>query len=284
VSLEQTLLAIANSDIERAVALALEVHEAPTPSLLAPALVGYLTAALQDGVYDEPTAFAEFIDNGTNPSLYALTIEMVGARHRELHPTSVLDIGCGDGRVTRTVLQSDVATIDLVDPSAELLSLAAKSVEIPGRWVGAHNLSLSDFLDGLDSDERWQLAQSTFALHSLEPNERRAALEYLRPRVDRLLIVEFDVPAYTDRTIEHARYAVARYETGVAEYADHPRVITGFLMPVLVGQFNPEHPRLTFEQPIASWTDDLHRAGFESVERKAVANYWWAPAVMIEAF
>ena len=54
-------------------------------------------------------------------------------------------------------------------------------------------------------------------------------------------------------------------------------------MPVLVGQFDPDRPRHTFEQPIAAWVTELEAAGFESVQTVPIHDYWWAPAVLIDA-
>ncbi|MCP4222532.1 MAG: hypothetical protein GY773_04225 [Actinomycetia bacterium] len=77
------------------------------------------------GVCVEPSAFEAFIDNGDNPNLYASTIDALATRHAELAPRTVLDIGCGDGRVTAGAMAAgphDVGPggapiVDLVEPS-----------------------------------------------------------------------------------------------------------------------------------------------------------------------
>jgi hypothetical protein len=69
----------------------------------------------------------------------------------------------------------------------------------------------------------------------------------------------------------------------VDEYRDHPEVVDGFLMPVLVGQVEPGRARHTFEQPAAAWEDDLRTAGFTAVTTVPLHAYWWAPAVLITA-
>jgi hypothetical protein len=58
-------------------------------------------------------------------------------------------------------------------------------------------------------------------------------------------------------------------------------VVAGFLMPVLVGQLEPGRPRLTWEAPAARWAHDLRDAGFEDVTAEPLADYWWAPAVLL---
>ena len=79
------------------------------------------------------------------------------------------------------------------------------------------------------------------------------------------IVAEFDVPAFADRSLEHALHAATTYERGLAEYPGSDLVALGFLMPVLVGQFDPDQPRHTFEQPIAGWVSDLEAAGLAMV-------------------
>ena len=129
----------------------------------------------------------------------------------------------------------------------------------------------------------WDVAQSTFALHAVEPAARRRVLAYLAGTVRRLVLVEFDVPAFTDRSPEHAAYAVDRYAAGIAEHDGDALVVQGFLMPVLVGQFHPDRPRHTWEQPVQAWLDDLRAAGFVDVRHHHIDDYWWAPAHLIDA-
>jgi hypothetical protein len=94
--------------------------------------------------------------------------------------------------------------------------------------------------------------------------------------------VDFDVPDFADRGAEHVRYAVERYRRGVAEYAQHPLAVEGFLMPVLIAQFEPGAPRATFEQSAAAWSVEFESAGY-TVTTRTVHDYWWAPAFVLEA-
>lgn len=132
-------------------------------------------------------------------------------------------------------------------------------------------------------DRRWDVAQSTFALHTLAPDDRHRVLAALAGRVQHLLVVEFDVPAFADRGPDHARYAAGRYVEGVAEYADDDLAVDGFLVPVLAGQFAPDRPRHTWEQPIEAWAVDLTAAGFRDVGATPLHRYWWAPAQLLAA-
>jgi SAM-dependent methyltransferase len=201
----------------------------------------------------------------------------------------VLDIGCGDGRLTTAAIHPGLARVDLVEPSAELLTAAQARLAEHDVSVVAHGCTAQDLVDALSSGrdpawpDRWDSAQSTFALHTLPPEDRQRVLHLLAWRVGRLIVVEFDVPAFADRSAQHARYAAERYAAGVAEYEDDAVVVDGFLMPVLVGQFDPARPRHTWEQPIAEWIAALQRAGFAGVRAQPVSDYWWAPAHLVEA-
>ncbi|QXC60795.1 class I SAM-dependent methyltransferase [Aquihabitans sp. G128] len=255
-------------------------------SQLALALDRFLGDLPAPGVYEAPSAFEAFISNGGNVVLYERAIAALAALHADEQPETVLDIGCGDGRVTAAVLGPSTARVDLVEPSAELLVAARAAVSAPGtvggREVVGHQAGVTEVLAGLDADVRWDLVQSTFALHATHPDERPALFAALADRTDRLVVVDFDVPAFEDRSPEHLAYLAERYERGVREYVDHPEVVTGFLLPVLVGQLDPSRPRYTFEQPTAAWAELVEAAGF-TVEVEPVSPYWWADATLLSA-
>jgi hypothetical protein len=81
------------------------------------------------------------------------------------------------------------------------------------------------------------------------------------------------------------------YAAGVAEYkplgAAGRRVLDGFLVPVLLGYFDPgvgQTAATNHEQPIAAWLEDLREAGFDvGVETSVVFEYWWADCVLVDA-
>jgi len=244
------------------------------------ALLDYLTATDSGDVYGEPSAFEAFISNGTNPPLYEATIEHLKTTHLEDSPVSVLDIGCGDGRVTAASIASP-ASVDLVEPSQVMLATATAAVSAPGRDVWAHPLGIEAFLAGPGESGRWGLVQTTFAIHNTKPAERLAVLGSLAQRTDHLVIVEFDAP--DPEGDGYVQYLAERYEDGVREYVDHPEVVTGFLMPVLVGQLQPGRLRHTYEQPINAWCHQLNAAGFACTATVPLFDYWWAPAFAIHA-
>lgn len=275
------LAAVRSGDWGRAAHAARTAAGDHPTSRLAPALARFLAGSGSSGVYDEPSAFDAFISNAGNVPLYQRTTARLAELHAEVQPARVLDLGCGDGRVTAAVLAPATARVDLVEPSAELLRTATAAVERPGRTVVGHGAGATEALAALDAEVGWDLVQSTFALHATHPDERPALLAELARRTRRLVVVDFDVPAFADGSTEHLRYLADRYERGIAEYAEaHPEVVTGFLLPVLVGQLDPDRPRHTFEQPAAAWAAQLEAAGFATTV-EPISPYWWADAVLV---
>lgn len=250
---------------------------ASSPGALCAALAGYLNNNATAAVYDDAYAFQSFISNGTNPALYDNTIAGIGALQRREQPRAVLDIGCGDGRVSAASLSPSVTRLDLVEPGRSMLDEAIARVG-EGVEVAGHNNTIEQFL--ATTDRRWDVVQSTFAMHNLPPDVRGTVWADLAQRTHTLAICEFDVPDFADRSDAHCSYLAQRYALGIDEYADHPEVIHGFLMPVLVGQVEPDAVRYTFEQPIDRWVDELEDAGF-TVSRQLVMRYWWADAWLL---
>jgi SAM-dependent methyltransferase len=237
-------------------------------------------------VYADPAAFQRFIDGGGNVALYREAAGALRELYARLQPRRALDIGCGDGRLTSALLGPGLDQLDLVEPSAKLLQDAvarlAGTGSVGATVVAPHRTTAQELVHR-PPDEVWDVAQSTFALHALDPRARRSVLSALAASIRRLVVIEFDVPAFGDRTSEHAAYAVERYAAGIAEYEGDELVVQRFLMPVLVGQFDPGQPRHTWEQPVDAWTSDLLDAGFHDVRQSRLHDYWWAPAHLIEA-
>ena len=244
-------------------------------------LADHLAAASVTGVYEEPSAFDAFISGGGNVALYATTIAALRAVHARERPGSLADLGCGDGRVTAAVVPDGCREVVLVEPSAALL--AAAQARLAGRVpaVTGHNTTLAGYLD--EAPPPVDAAQATYALHTVEPGARPALLAALADRIGLLAVAEFDVPGFTDRSPAHAAYAAERYSRGLAEYPEGSEVGPGFLVPVLVAQFDPARPRLTWEQPVAAWVAELEAAGYRVDDVVDLHDYWWAPARLIVA-
>lgn len=248
-------------------------------SRLATHLGAYLSQPVSGEVYVDPDSFERFISGGSNVGLYAATIDALSKLNRRREPATMLDIGCGDGRITAATVPASCRQLYLLEPSATMLESAidriGQTVDVESRSATVQDLLASE------PDRRWDAVQSTFALHNLRPQDRDDALSTLASRTGSIAVVEFDVPHFANHSRDHAIYAADAYETGVAEYEVDPTVISGFLMPVLVGQFAPDQPRHTYEQPADAWAEGLRRAGFRSVTTTRVAEFWWADAWLV---
>ncbi|SDM60259.1 class I SAM-dependent methyltransferase [Allokutzneria albata] len=228
-------------------------------------------------VYDQPAAFRAFVRGGGNVELYSRLSTALASTYDAVRPSSLLDIGCGDGLAIAPALSQAAhrpARVDLVEPSAALLDLARERVPGAHTWQS----TAQEFTARL-SAERWEVAEATFSLHTLGPAERLSVLRRLRPHVDRLVLAEFDVPAES----ADLAWLVSRYELGVAEYSDS-LVAQGFLLPVLLGQIVRGAVRSTWEQPASAWRDQLTAAGFAQVDVMPLMSYWWSPATLITAY
>jgi hypothetical protein len=172
--------------------------------------------------------------------------------------------------------------VDLVEPSTPMLAQAHAALEARGIAHAAFNGTIQAFTE---KGGIWDLAQATFSLQSLDPISRIIMLAWLRKRCARLLIAEFDVPGLGELyEPERMAHFTARYEQGLAEYADDGGYVAqGFLMPVFFGYFDRSAARANYEQPIAAWEANLRAAGFALIERRPIYDYWWAPAYLLDA-
>jgi SAM-dependent methyltransferase len=268
-------------------------------SRLATELARYLATASTDAaVYVDAAAFRAFVDSPSNAELYRRTVEILGAQWSQIPIAgTVVDLGCGDGRVTIPLLGAAAQVpqhVVMVDSSDDQLTSArarmlALSPELRTRvsivcsdaseYVAAasRQARATSSIDG-GAARRWALVQSTFALHALPPAARRDLFVNLRAMSDRVAVVEFDVPFREGADSQRLEYLADRYEAGVSEHEPGSSVVDGFLLPVLIGQLHPGSPRATWEQPINDWIDEITAAGFSNVHAEAVSPFWWAHA------
>ena len=252
--------------------------------LLNAALRGYLAGTENGRVYDQPAAFTAFIRGGGNVRLYESVSAALAERYRRFGVTSLVDIGCGDGQAVAAALRAAAGTgpaVTLVEPSRALLDAALATLAGHGP-VTAHATDAMTFASGLTT--RFDLAESTFALHALPHEERSAMLSALRGHVSRVVLAEFDVPDHPVGGAAHLAFLADTYEQGLAEYGgDRDLVAQGFLMPVLTGQLAPDARRSTWEQPAAAWAEQLTACGYRNVAVEPLCDYWCSPAFLLTA-
>ncbi|NTV62068.1 MAG: class I SAM-dependent methyltransferase [Oscillochloris sp.] len=281
----RALRAFSDEDYAAAAAAARQAAAEQPESLLYPAAAAYLSQVLAQGkanVYVSGTAFGAFIRGGGNLPLYTNTSAALRAIYTEYSHVSLLDIGVGDGTALLPALAPQVIQLDLVEPSAPMLAQTRAALDARGIAYSAFNGPIQVFCQ---QSGMWELAQATFSLQSLAADERLQVLRWLRGCCGRLLLAEFDVPdvgIHDDP--RRMAYFSSRYEQGLAEYSDDGGMVAqGFLMPVFFGAFDRSADRTNYEQPIAAWEADLRAAGFRTIQRQLLYNYWWAPAYLLDA-
>jgi hypothetical protein len=253
-----------------------------TRPLLNAALRTHLAATGNDTadghVYDQPAAFTAFIRGGGNVGLYEAVSSALAEQYDRHDVASLVDIGCGDGRAVVPAAEGRDVAVTLVEPSRALLDDAV--AQLAG--ATAHNTDAASFVSAMAG--RFDLAESTFALHALPSDERSRVLTALRGHVSRLAIAEFDVPDHPVGSTAHLTFLADTYEQGLAEYGtDRDLVAQGFLMPVLTGQLTPGATRNTWEQPATAWAAQLTACGYTEVMIEPLYDYWSSPAFLLTA-
>ena len=265
-----------------AAVLTSSVEHARIAASLAPDRVLYAETArylgssdAEQDVYRTPEAFTAFATGGGNVGLYRAAHAALRSAYAGHSSLRLLDIGTGEGHGLLPALTSEVAEVDVVEPSSERLALV--TAELARRGV-AHRAHVGTVQEFMARDEgSWDLVQETFALLAVPRAERVELFRWLRARTGRIAFVEFDVPDLQGP--DWFRHLVSAYEKGIAEYSSS-LVVQGFLVPVFLDAVNG---RLHTEQPIAWWVDDLVEAGFEVEEPRRIFDYWWAPAYVLLA-
>ena len=109
--------------------------------------------------------------------LTSLTIFSEMDRHINFKNKSVLELGCGSGRLSFLIAAKGAKSIDLVDFSEKMLKLAkekARKLKIPAEFI------LADISKKLPFEKNFfQCALSVSALHCLPPKSHKKAIAEL---------------------------------------------------------------------------------------------------------
>ena len=260
-------------------------------SKLGDALASLVAGQAARSPYEKTETFQVFINGGGNVELYSAVHAALAELHLSVDARSLLDIGAGDGRALLPPLSSSrnsLARLGVVEPTSELLDgLKAGLGKVglnDGTEVELWPKTLQSFLECPHVGPKWALAQATFSLQSVEPGERTRALRELRSRIDRLAIIEFDVPDLEAGSEEEIASIAARFESGLIGYGEQATLVAeGFLAPMLLGKVRDPSQRHNWEQPADLWVRELTSAGYEVDEVRTVALYSWSPAFLLVA-
>ena len=283
----RAVLAFGHDDFDRAAgaARAAAEHE-PGSDLFRQAAI-YLARVRERGkagVYVDGEAFAAFIRGGGNIGLYAAASEALNAVYKQYETLSLLDIGVGDGLALLPAMTKNIHRLSLIEPSEAMLARTTAELSRWGVRYEAYPTTLQAFMQ-TGGAPTWDVIQATWSLQSIPPDERPAIFGWLRAHGERVLIAEFDVPLFDELYHpDRVRHVLARYEQGLAEYADDGGLVAqGFLMPVMFGYFDRSADRTNWEGPVEGWIEGLRAAGFRSIRTQALYPYWWADAVLLDA-
>jgi hypothetical protein len=281
------LFAVNRSDYAEAYALSRHASECAPEHLLLQATTRYLRQFQVEKPiqpYQQADSFTAFIRGGGNIRLYQQLSSRLCAIYNEYNKLTLLEIGVGDGQALLPALSPTILHIDLVEPSAAMLALTRAALDARGIAYRAFHQSIQTFAAAGEA-QLYDIAQATFSLQALAPEERADILRWLRSRCARLLVAEFNVPTFSHVLHpERVRFMVERYAQGIAEYTDEgDLVIQGFLMPMFFSAFSADRSVSNHEQPATAWRTDLHNAGFQRIDIHAICDYWWSPAVLLDA-
>jgi hypothetical protein len=210
----------------------------------------------------------------------------------------ILDIGVGNGRAlcaSLIQLNHKAIHVDLIEPSSSLLSLCQKNLlAIPSLTsITAHNCTANHFLTQKESENKWDIIQSSFCLQTLTPTDRKCLFQSFLHKTKAFLIIEFDIAEIamasqhpsTQLHLHRYHHILTKYLNGFAEYTESPHLTTiaeGFLIPAFLSAFNANQKRTNFEQNSHKWCEELREVGYD-VRVIALYEYWWAPAFLLIA-
>ena len=257
-------------------------------SLVASELDKYLAqkkSSGRDAIYVTPNGFNRFIRGGGNIELYENLIQLLRRLNAQNNGLKLLDIGAGDGRALLPSLTANVDSVDIIEPSKQMLSGLCAALDERQINYRSFNDPLQEFVR--EERERWDIIQATYSIHTIPIEERKTMLEWICRHGKTFVFTEFDIPEFASPCKPDSfRYYFEKYETGISEYEEGEErdvVAQEFLIPVLLGNLHKDDNRVTFEQTMDYWKSDLKSVGFQNIELTLISSYWWADSYFVKA-
>tara|TARA_R110002050_G_scaffold22694_2_gene61644 strand:- start:407 stop:973 length:567 start_codon:yes stop_codon:yes gene_type:complete len=152
--------------------------------------LGKKNSAAQSVYNLDPEAFGIFIRTGGNLPLYGHLVDMLGAQWELIVQSSqesttlrILDVGAGDGRVLRPLVQDHLTSftpdqvnvhVDVVEPAEAMLQKCVEGLSSSRVHVESFSIGVEAFseLERSKTVERYDIVQATFSMNAI-PREQR---------------------------------------------------------------------------------------------------------------
>ncbi|HEX2835406.1 MAG TPA: methyltransferase domain-containing protein [Thermoanaerobaculia bacterium] len=188
---------------------------------------------------ENASAWSEAVRHDAIESRKLVTDEAIVRAVLELHPQTLLDLGCGEGWLARTLTVEGISVVG-VDASAALIAAARELGG--GRFL---QLSYEALGSTAEIDERFDVIVANFSLLADNIHDVLVTVrQFLKP--EGALVVQ---------TVHSA------FNAGTEPYADGWRVETFAAFP---GSWPEKMP--WYFRTLASWQRELHAAGFVITE------------------
>ena len=167
-------------------------------------------------------------------------------------PNSILDLGCGDGILTRELLSvDDSISATLIDGSADMLETARQ--KLPG--IKNANFVHSSFQELIRDDldlGQFDFAVSSLAIHHLDTEGKKKLFEFIYSHLkDGGHFMNIDTVRAQSDEIEE--WQIALWKEGAMEKQPPPEA------------------EAIFEQMVAQYTEEFHYSNVDSLESQMIA-------------
>ena len=206
------------------------------------------------GLNPSPETLMEFFATGEKH--IAGVFEVIESFHPGFAPRTALDFGCGVGRLLIPLAERgmDVTGVDI---SEKMLALSRENLTSRNLAVEA----LTTSLEGLQSDNRYDLVHSFIVLQHIPVRQAVRIFEALLKRVSDqgIAVLHLTYASSSDRLGSLRKYALAK----VRGHVLRSKLLTGFFVAVRGNVPNP--PILMENFPLNEVFSLLHDGGFNSI-------------------
>lgn len=151
--------------------------------------------------FGDPTAYLPFTEvSPIKAGKEVFISEMIRSLPDFNREVRLLDIGCGDGSLTRHIIASllrrglvlGISDIDLVEPSAPMLSCAASDLSVlyPDMKINSHEVLIQEAFTHLSPET--DIAIASLSCHHMPYQDKEILFRQIGEKIRHLLIFEID--------------------------------------------------------------------------------------------